>query len=122
MRNILENGSACLLKKLEESKRAINKKEVLSIGNHKGNVINPILLGKLIDNDVVHSYGLVLTLIKIDRIPGVRLAPMNSKTQNTIDEHGIIVEKDRLNHNQSYKIGLWNIGEHQGGKGRPSPL
>ena len=28
---------------------------------------------------------------------------MNIMTQNTIDEHGRIVEKDRLTHNQSYK-------------------
>ena len=30
---------------------------------------------------------------------------MNIMTQNTIDEHGGIVEKDRLNHDQSYKWG-----------------
>ena len=30
---------------------------------------------------------------------------MNIMTQNTTNEHGIIVEKDRLTHNQSYKWG-----------------
>ena len=30
---------------------------------------------------------------------------MNIMTQNTIDEHGRIVEKDRLTHDQSYQLG-----------------
>ena len=59
----------------------------------------------MIEKDVVHGYGLVLPLSKIDRIPGVLLAPMNTMTQNTIDEHGRIVENDRLTHDQIYKWG-----------------
>ena len=105
MKNILENGSAWPLEELEESKRATDMKEALSFVNHKGAVRNPILLRKLIEKDVVHGYGWVLPLSKIDRIPGVLLVPMNIMTQNTIDEHGRIVEKDRLTHNQSYKWG-----------------
>ena len=66
---------------------------------------NPIFLIKLTEKDVVNGYGLVLPLSKIDRIPGVLLAPMNIMTQNTIDEHRTIFEKDRLAHNQSYKWG-----------------
>ena len=31
------------------------------------------------------------------------MAPMNIQLQNTIDEHGNIVQKDRLTHDQSYK-------------------
>ena len=61
----------------------------------------------MIEKDVVHGYGLVLTLSKIDRIPGVLLAPMNVMTQNKIDEHRRIVEKYRLNHDKSYK---WRSG------------
>ena len=80
-------------------------KEALSFGNHKVAVSNPILLRKLIEKDVVHGYGLVLPLINIDRIPGVLLAPMNIMTQNSINEHRRIVEKDRLTHHQSYKWG-----------------
>ena len=105
MKNILENGSAWPLEELEESKRETDMKEALSFGNHKGAVRNPILLRKLIDKDVVHGYGLVLPLSKIDLIPGVLLATMNIMTQNTIEEHRIILEKDKLTHNQSYKSG-----------------
>ena len=63
----------------------------------------PILLRRLIEKDAVHGYGLVLHLIKIDQISAVILAPMNIMTKNTINEHGRIVEKNRLTHNQSYK-------------------
>ena len=105
MKNILENGSAWPLEELEESKRAIDMKEDLSFENHKGTVRNTILLRKLIEKDVFHGYGLVLPLSKIDQIPGVLLAPMNIMTQHTIDEHGRIVEKDRLTHDKSYKWG-----------------
>ena len=80
-------------------------KGALYFGNHKGAVRNPILLRKLIEKHVVHGYGLVLPLSKIDQIPGVLLAPMNIMTQNKINEHGRIVEKERLTHNQSYKWG-----------------
>ena len=66
---------------------------------------NPILLRKLIEKDVVHGYGLVFPLSKIDRIPDVLVAPMNITTKNTIDENGRIVENDRLTHDQSYKWG-----------------
>ena len=80
-------------------------KEALSFGNHKVAVSNTILLRKLIEKDVVHGYGLVLPLSKIYQIAGVLLAPMNIMTQNTSYEHGRIVEKDRLTHDQSYKWG-----------------
>ena len=80
-------------------------KEALSFRNNKGAVRNTILLSKLIENDAIHGYGLFLPLSKIDRIPGVLLAPMNIMTQNTIDENRRIVEKYRLIHDQSYKWG-----------------
>ena len=66
MKNILENGSTWQLEEFEESKRATNIKEALSFGNHKSIVRNPILLRKLIEKDVVHGYGWVLPLSKID--------------------------------------------------------
>ena len=71
-------------------------KEALSFGNHKVAVRNTIFLIKLIEKDAVHGYGLVLPLSKIDRIPGVLLAPTNIMTQNTINENIRIVEKDSL--------------------------
>eukprot|EP00957_Ditylum_brightwellii_P202248 15329300-Ditylum_brightwellii.AAC.1 len=87
-----------------------NKKdlaEALEFGNHKGAINNPKLLTKMVEKDIRHGYGLVIPLHKLDSIPGAILAPMNIMKQNTIDERGRIVEKDRLTHNQSYE---WSSG------------
>jgi hypothetical protein len=55
----------------------------------------------------IFGYCLPLPLGKAKNIPGILLAPINIQKQNTIDEHGRIVEKDRLTHNQSFK---WSSG------------
>ena len=57
MKNILENGSAWPLEKLEESKRETDMKESLSFGNHKGAVRNPNFLRKLIEKEPIHNNG-----------------------------------------------------------------
>ena len=80
--------------------------EAISFGNHKDNGRNPVLLRSLVGKDVTHRYGLVLPLSKVSKIPGILLAPMDIiMSQNTIDEHGRIIEIDRLTHDQSYKWG-----------------
>ena len=65
----------------------------------------PELLKKLVSKDITHDYGLVLPLAKLHHIPNILLAPMNIMNQNTINEHGRIIGKDRLTHDQSYKWG-----------------
>ena len=93
--------------KLSEEDYLKDINEALEFGNHKGAKTNPGVLKDLINKDVTHGYGLVLPLDKLKRIPGALLAPMNIMKQNSIDECGRIVEKDRLTHDQSYK---WKSG------------
>jgi hypothetical protein len=45
--------------------------------------------------------------VKAEKIPGILIAPMNIQQQNTIDEFGRIVPKDRQTHDQSFK---WSSG------------
>jgi len=90
---------------LDSKSRAEDVTEALEFGNHKGASEKPELLKQLIAKDIKHGYGLVLPLSKITRIPKLLLAPMNIMNQNTIDEFGRIVGKDRLTHDQSYKWG-----------------
>ena len=82
-------------------------KEALEKGNHGGANKNPALLRELVEKDVTHGYSLPIPLQKVEKIPGSILAPMNIQTQNTIDEVGKIIEKDRLTHDQSYE---WERG------------
>ena len=77
----------------------------MAFGNHKGAGQNPKVLKELVEKDVTHGYGLVLPLEELNRMPGTLLVPMNVTNQNSIDECGRIVEKDRLTHDQSYKWG-----------------
>ena len=106
--SILLNGSDWPMEDLDSKSRSEDMKEALEFGNYKGATEKPELLRKLIEKDISHGYGLVLPLAKIHRIPNILLAPMNVMNQNTIDECGKIIGKDRLTHDQSYKWGSGN--------------
>ncbi len=80
----------------------------LLFGNHKGASLQPDLLRKLVTEDVQFGYCLPLPLGKAkSNIPGILLTPLNIQKQNTIYEHGRIVEKDHLTHDQNFK---WSSG------------
>ena len=103
MSKIMENSLEWPLKPLDEELRRNNIDTSLAFGNHKGASLQPNLLQKLVSKDVHFGYCLPLPLDKAQKIPGALLAPMNIQKQNTIDEYGRIIEKDRLTHDQSYK-------------------
>ena len=100
---ILENGSEWPLEPLDEELRCDDVDTALAFGNHKGVSLQPDLLQKLVSKDVHFGYCLPLPLDKAQKIPGTLLAPMNIQKQNTINEYGRIIEKDRLTHDQSNK-------------------
>ena len=102
MKENLTTGAIFPLTDLDEETRLLDFQAALDRGNHKGATKKPDLLFKLVEKDVVHGYGLPLPLPKLSRIPGVVLAPMNIQAQNTINEFGQIIEKDRLTHDQSF--------------------
>jgi hypothetical protein len=52
--------------------------------------------------DITYGFGLTIPLSAVHAIQGALLAPMNIMKQNTINEQGQIIPKDRLTHNQSY--------------------
>ena len=106
-KRILQNGSDWPLAELDNESRAMDLDEALAFGNHKGANQKPELLRDLIQKDIKHGYGLVIPLKKIKRFPEAILAPMNIAKQNTIDECGHIIGKDRLTHDQSWK---WTVG------------
>ena len=119
MKKILEEGSKWPLNKLSEEKKKADVREASEFGNHKGATSNPELPKKLILKDITHGYGLILPLSKITRIPGVLVAPMNIQKQNTINEMGQVIEKDRLTHDQSF---LWGSGTSANSRVRKEEL
>ena len=76
-------------------------KEALKFGNHKGAQKYKSFFTKCLDEDFRHGYSLVIPRLAILKIPNALLAPLNVVDQNTINEHGEIIDKKRLTHNQS---------------------
>jgi len=103
MKQVLTHGPKWPLQPLDEDDRIKDVKEALVFGNHKGTVKQQDLLVKLVTDDVIRGFTLPLPLEKIAQIPGVLLAPLNIQVQNTINERGKIIPKNRLTHKRSWK-------------------
>ena len=65
--------------------------------------MQPELLKKPVSKDVHFGYCLPPPLTKTTNILDILIAPMNKQQQNTINEHGWIVPKDSLTHDQSFE-------------------
>ncbi len=100
---LLKEGSDWPLEELDKEKKKDNIKEALTFGNHKGASTNPALLKALVNKDVTYGFAIPFPLDKIKKLKGILFAPLNIQAQNTIDETGQIVPKNRLTHDQSYK-------------------
>ena len=107
LKSLLTVGSKWPLDELSVEMRRSDLAEALAFGNHKGASSQPELLRQLIEKDITHGFGLVIPLSAVNCIPGALLAPMKIMKQNTINELGQIIPKDRLTHDQSYK---WSLG------------
>ena len=107
MKSILTTGSKWPVTTINEDERQQDILDALAFGNHKGASTKPELLKKLIAKDVKYGYSLPIPLEHVTSIPGLVMAPLNIMAQNTIDEFGRIVPKDRLTHDQSWK---WSSG------------
>jgi hypothetical protein len=105
MEDILKNGSKWPLEEISKEDRASDLQEALIFGNHKGASSKPDLVKKLFNKDIKYSYSLPIPLESVTQIKGLEMAPMNIMAQNTINEFGRFVPKDRLTHDQSWKWG-----------------
>jgi hypothetical protein len=103
MEEILTRGSKWPLDDISEEDRESDLKEALTFGNHKGASSKPEVLKKLVNKDIKYGYSLPIPLDSVTKIKGLEMAPMNIMAQNTIDEHGRVIPKDRLTHDQSWK-------------------
>lgn len=105
LKQILTSGSSWQLEDLSEEERLSDLKEAIARGNHKGAKEKQEKLFKLGDKDVKYGFALTVPTNKLLNIPGICMAPVNIAPQNTIDEFGNIIQKDRLTHDQSFKFG-----------------
>ena len=107
MRDFLTDGSKWPLEAISEEQREKELDEALAFGNHKGASTQPELLIKLIGKDVKYGYSVPIPLDNVKLIHGLEMVPMNIMLQDTIDETGRIIPKNRLMHDQSWK---WSSG------------
>ncbi len=99
MEAFLLEGSKRPLAEISKHEQQQDLVNALTFGNHKGALQKPVILKKLIAKDVKYGYSLPAPLSSIQSIPGLVMALMNIMEQNTIDEFGRIIQKDRLTHN-----------------------
>ena len=78
-------------------------KEAIERGKHKSARSREADLKLLVHKDIVHGFQLPITPEAAMRIPHVYLAPYGIVEQSTLDEHGNLVPKLRLVHDQSFK-------------------
>jgi hypothetical protein len=107
MSQILTNGLEWPIEPLDKEHRLEYVEKALAFGNHKGALLQPDLLRKLVTKDIQFGYCLPLPLGKAKSISGILLAPMNIQKQNGNNKNGRIIEKDHLTHDQSFK---WSSG------------
>jgi hypothetical protein len=70
---------------LDDSNQLNNIDNALAFGNHKGDMQQPELLLKLIQDNVDQGFALPLPLNKIKQLPGILVALMNIQLQKTIN-------------------------------------
>jgi hypothetical protein len=104
IRALLLEGSHFCADPLPREECSQQVEACLSYGNHKGAIKDPDKLFDLLDEDVTHGFIMPLPLSMALQIPGLLLSPMNIARQNTIDELGNIVPKDRLTHDHSMEF------------------
>ena len=101
----LKHGADFPLDELDLETRKRDLQEALDFGNHKGADNNPELFEKMMNEDVIHGFSLVIPRDKVINLEGAVISPMNIADQAGINERGEIIAKKRLTHNQSMTFG-----------------
>ena len=112
MQSVPMHGIAFPLSPLSTKTRAADLAECLIFANHKGVEKYSQFFNNLMESDVTRGYSLILPLPAVSLTLNALMAPLNIIEQNIITEHGKIVPKKRLIHNQSKvfdKLGTYSV-------------
>ena len=102
---LLTDGSTWALDPVDDADRLNSVITNIDRGNHKSARDRPDVLRAQVLEDVTHGFALPIPAKVVPMIPGAEVAPMGLVAQNTINELGEIMPKDRLTHDQSFEIG-----------------
>jgi hypothetical protein len=73
------------MEELDPEDRVSYLEEAIAFGNYERASNKEVLLNKLVKMDIIHGYGIILPLDKMELVPGILTAPMNITNQNLID-------------------------------------
>ena len=87
MKAYLKNGVAFPLVPISETVRSIDKKFMLTRGNHKSVLKSKECIRELINKDVTQCHALPLTLECLTYLHNISIAPIRVVEKETIDKH-----------------------------------
>ena len=100
----LTAGVCYPLEPLCESDRIADLTAMLERGNHQSATFHHAQLVQMLTDEVEHGWQLILPCTAALLMPGAVIALLGMVLQDSIDEHGEIVPKWYLTHDQSYNI------------------
>ena len=97
----VSQGSTYPLNPIFDEARQKDVTANLTYGNHKSSIRNKKFTSNM-ENEITNGWALPLPPNFAHTIPDAEVAPHGCVTQATINELGEIMEKDRVNHDQSF--------------------
>ena len=113
LRQWLTDGVTFPLKTLNETERMSDLNLAILRGNHKSAKIAITSVKKLLHKEVERGWQLPLPPEKLAKLPGAIVAPLGLVSQNTINDRGEIIPKDRITHDQSFDFSPSNSVNHR---------
>ena len=99
---ILDNGTEFPLRPIKETDRRADLKSAMEYGNHKSILRNQSSFTSQTIDEIQQGWALPLPPNFAFQLDHAEVAPHGFVLQNTISEHGEIIEKDRITHDQSF--------------------
>ena len=101
LQRILTTGAELFAPLPDEHLRILDLAEAMKFGNHSGATDQPELLIDILHKEVSKGWQIPIPMSALPDLPGCVLTPLNIVSQDTINEHGEMVPKNRLTNNQS---------------------
>ena len=102
IKDSLIHGVKTKFTKINETDRKSDLEEAIHRGNHKSASERPDDLKRLVDKDLRYGFQMPITKEAARLIPHACLSPYSLVDQQTIDEEGNVIPKERLAHDQSH--------------------
>jgi hypothetical protein len=104
VRQYLTHGTECPLQPIAETDRLQDLRLMLQRGNHKSAIRALHRVIELLQDEVKHMWQLPFPPSAVMQLPGIVIAPVGLAEQQSINERGELIPKQRLTHDQSFNV------------------